>query len=344
MDCDCDSPNVMSFGHQFLRIFSLPFTGLKLFICPWLFHLRCSNTDLYIGTWWIFRQYFPHAILKWNWMCHRFVTMDPIRHEREKGIFISEKKKKRKGIHLLPHMIISVRDQRGQFNERRAHKHTHVRKNQNRMGNHWGDAQGNSRLVGVTSDGTLYNSISRGNQNKNREQQQNKKKDAQKERVWHAWPHIHKTDPSKNGDQNIRAILAPRDKTEEESNRRIDEKWKEKRNQRRKKWICEKTTNWNNLSERHLLASFMTSSALLLDTGATTDEGTVRSTERNDAIRSTRTLPRLRGLIVRPELRLSTPRETAMFFSDVNKREVATRTQYNVIAFAKQFDRVANWT
>lgn len=235
MDCDCDSPNVMSFGHQFLRIFSLPFTGLKLFICPWLFHLRCSNTDLYIGTWWIFRQYFPHAILKWNWMCHRFVTMDPIRHGREKGIFISEKKKKRKGIHLLPHMIISVRDQRGQFNERRAHKHTHVRKNQNRMGNHWGDAQGNSRLVGVTSDGTLYNSISRGNQNKNREQQQNKKKDAQKERVWHAWPHIHKTDPSKNGDQNIRAILAPRDKTEEESNRRIDEKWKEKRNQRRRK-------------------------------------------------------------------------------------------------------------
>lgn len=109
-------------------------------------------------------------------MCHRFVTMDPIRHGREKGIFISEKKKKRKGIHLLPHMIISVRDQRGQFNERRAHKHTHVRKNQNRMGNHWGDTQGNSRLVGVTSDRTLYNSISRGNQNKNREQQQQQKR------------------------------------------------------------------------------------------------------------------------------------------------------------------------
>lgn len=115
-------------------------------------------------------------------MCHRFVTMDPIRHEREKGILISEKKKKRKGIHLLPHMIISVRDQRGQFNERRTHKHTHVRKNQNRMGNHWGDAQGNSRLVGVTSDGTLYNSISRGNQNKNREQQQNKKKKTHKKK------------------------------------------------------------------------------------------------------------------------------------------------------------------
>jgi hypothetical protein len=50
------------------------------------------------------------------------------------------------------------------------------------------------------------------------------------------------------------------------------------------------------------------------DTGATVEAGTARSTERNEAIRSTRTLPKLRGLIVRPELRLSIPNETAMSF------------------------------
>ena len=64
----------------------------------------------------------------------------------------------------------------------------------------------------------------------------------------------------------------------------------------------------SNLSDRHLLASLRISSGF---DGATAG-GTVRSTERNEAIRSTKTLPRLRGLIVRPELRRSTPKETAI--------------------------------
>lgn len=64
-----------------------------------------------------------------------------------------------------------------------------------------------------------------------------------------------------------------------------------------------------NLSERHRLASLRTSSGLV---GVVATGTLFLSTERKEAIRSTNTLPKLRGLIVRLELRLSSPKETAM--------------------------------
>lgn len=143
------------------------------------------------------------------------------------------------------------------------------------------------------------------------------KTDKKKERVSHthgrtsAWP-IHQKTAIKTSQRSWRRRWKRRNNNNNKKLREAKKARNVSKRKKEKKEMEKERNYWKNLSERQRLASLRISSGLL-DTGGTVEAGTFRSTERNEAIRSTRTLPKLRGLIVRPELRLSIPKETAMF-------------------------------
>jgi hypothetical protein len=60
----------------------------------------------------------------------------------------------------------------------------------------------------------------------------NKKRD--RESFTHAWPHLCTADPSKDGDQNIPKVLAPKMKTEEQQQHKIKREAKKNRKKSRR--------------------------------------------------------------------------------------------------------------